>query len=111
MDDPQRNGFNGKDKNSRAVRQAGAELSSVRHAFQGLFAARRRAAVVPNPVDSYELDKNLQYKLVIAIEAIEEEFGEVTNRDIVLLVESWIMAQTEKCMPLVYNPAYFPFTS
>lgn len=44
-------------------------------------------------VTDFKLNKQLQYMLCNAFDRLVCEFGEVTNKDVAMLVEAWIMAQ------------------
>jgi len=39
------------------------------------------------------INRSLNYLLCTSVDRIYEEFGEVTKKDVILLIESWIMAQ------------------
>lgn len=39
------------------------------------------------------INRSLNYLLCGAIDRIFDEFGEVTKKDLILLIESWVMAQ------------------
>ncbi len=46
-----------------------------------------------NGLEDYRLHKQLQYLLCHGVDRIQSQFGEVTQREVVMLVESWVMAQ------------------
>ncbi len=50
----------------------------------------------PVPLDDCYVHPELQYLIIDAKGRIEDAFGEVTKRDLVLLAEAWIMAQGTK---------------
>lgn len=46
------------------------------------------------PIQNYEINGQLNYRLCGAFDHFQKQFGEVTRKDVVMLIESWIMAQS-----------------
>lgn len=45
------------------------------------------------PINHFHLNPGLQYRLCEAFDNLMRMFGEVTRKDIALLIEAWVMAQ------------------
>lgn len=45
------------------------------------------------PIDKFHLHPGLQYRLCEAYDNLIKMFGEITRKDIALLIEAWVMAQ------------------
>jgi hypothetical protein len=45
----------------------------------------------------YRLNRSLQYQLCNAYERIDRNFGEVTKKDMALLIETWCIANEREC--------------
>jgi hypothetical protein len=60
----------------------------------------------PAPLDDHVLDIDLEHGLEASLGRIARGTGEVTRRDVVLLVEAWILAHPERALDQAIYPAW-----